>query len=333
LSRPTLLVATFVLVALALGTTARTPEAQTNASTYGACRPGEDAISAPALPETVELGRCPVEGRVIADNGVGTFLPPPGQSVYVESFTTEGSQELEVTRRRDGTVELGHVGDEVEEAQGEPEIAPAASGPGECSDRAFDNLDRRVEFPLRWSFNPNTTPDELSSKGALGAIRRGTANIADTHSGCSRGDRVPEDMVYEGRTNARAQVGTGGHCSGNDLKTVVSFGNLPQGSLAVACIITAVDEPYNRLKWSDIMINKADHSWTTNPGTRCRGKYDLESTVTHERGHTYGLGHVSESSHGNLTMSERSNGACQASERSLGRGDVLGLIRKYRNYP
>jgi hypothetical protein len=62
----------------------------------------------------------------------------------------------------------------------------------------------------------------------------------------------------------------------------------------------------------------------------CNHRYDLESTVTHERGHTFGLGHVSESNHGNLTMSSASNGACQFSERTLGRGDVLGLANKYR---
>ena len=55
----------------------------------------------------------------------------------------------------------------------------------------------------------------------------------------------------------------------------------------------------------------------------------MESTVTHERGHTFGLAHVSERRHGKLTMSSDSEGACQTSERTLGRGDVLGLARKY----
>ena len=51
--------------------------------------------------------------------------------------------------------------------------------------------------------------------------------------------------------------------------------------------------------------------------------------MTHERGHTFGLNHVAESGHGNLTMSTIINGTCQASERTLGRGDVIGLDRKY----
>ena len=56
----------------------------------------------------------------------------------------------------------------------------------------------------------------------------------------------------------------------------------------------------------------------------------LASTaVERERGHNFGLGHVSESDHGNLTMSDRSNGPCQSSERSLGRGDAKSLNNKY----
>ena len=111
---------------------------------------------------------------------------------------------------------------------------------------------------------------------------------------------------------------------------MVSFGKLPRTALAVACTYYSTDPRYKRVHWSDIKINKTNFNWTTRPEARsCRGKYDLASTVTHERGHTFGLGHVSESSHAKLTMSDRSNGPCQSSERSLGRGDVLGLASKY----
>jgi hypothetical protein len=106
---------------------------------------------------------------------------------------------------------------------------------------------------------------------------------------------------------------------------------LPRSALAVTCTYYSGNPGYERVHWSDIKINKTSYDWTTRPGSRCKGKYDLESTVTHERGHTFGLGHVSESSHARLTMSDRSNGPCQSSERSLGLGDWKGLCGKYRD--
>jgi hypothetical protein len=292
-------------------------------------------IPAAELPERVDLDHCPIGGSVIRDHGVGTVLPEPGEAIYVEAMMTDGAQELEVARFGDGTVELEHVGDESVEAQDEPEIGVAGSSQGECSDNAFTHNSWWVHledprFPrLRWYYNPKTTPDELSSSGAVSAIRRGTANITETQSNCRRGDRVPEAMSYEGTTSANAQIGSRGNCSGNDGMTVVSFGRLSKGMLAATCTVYVKDRPYDRVKWSDIMINKAHHRWTNNPGARsCRSKYDLESMITHERGHTFGLGHVSESSHPKLTMSTGMF-ACQSSERTLGLGDWLGLKRKY----
>lgn len=91
--RLTLLVAALTLAALAVGLISRAPEAQTTSPGVDeACRSGGVSIPAASLPETVELEDCPIGGRVITDNGIGTVLPPLGRSVYVDATTTEGSQ-------------------------------------------------------------------------------------------------------------------------------------------------------------------------------------------------------------------------------------------------
>jgi hypothetical protein len=335
--RPILLITALTLAVLTVVIVTGASSAQTKQRTYDACQPGQDTITASRLPDTVSLQRCPVGERVIRDNGVGTVLPDPGQSVFVDATTTEGFQEFEVTRYRDGTVDLNHVGDESEDAQTSSENVTAASGPGECSDRAFNLRNYKVFVVLRGYFNTNSTPNELSRKAAVRAVRRGTADVYDTRNNCHMGDRVPDrgrhraGMSYEGSIRARAQVGTGGNCIGQDRKSVVSFGTLRGSALAVTCTERHLIKGKWHTKWSDIMLNKTHFQWTTRPRSRsCNGrKYDVESTVAHERGHTFGLDHVSESTHGNLTMSDRSNGPCQLSERSLGRGDVRGLARTY----
>lgn len=304
----------------------RTPAAQTTGPE--ACRSG-GPVAAAALPESLDLENCPINGRVIMDNGIGTVVPGPGESVHVDALTRDGSQELEVTRYRDGTVDLEQVGDE---SQSGPLIG-AQSSPGECSDAKFELRDYKVFVVLRGYFNPRTTPKELSRKAAVRAVRRGTADITSTRNNCGFRDRVPSyaGMSYEGSTKRRAQIGTNGDCGGQDRYSVVSFGTLPKGALAVSCTESHKMKDGWHTKWSDIMLNKARHNWTTRPqAPSCSNRYDVESSVAHERGHTFGLGHAApESSHRYLTMSETSNGPCQSSERSLGRGDVLGLARKY----
>lgn len=297
------------------------------ASVLKACAAGQGKIEASRLPDVVEPGRCPVGDRIIADNGVEGVLPARGSSVYAEALDVSGAQELVITHRTDGTIELGKVGND--SAAAETTTRTASSAPAECSDGAYSRLSYRVQPGLRYFFNRATTPSELTPSAAEGAIVRATANVANTRNACGLGDRVPVGMAYAGATRAAAGVTTSGGCGRNDGTSVVSFGALPSGILAVTCTYYNVVNGPDPVTASDVKVN-AGPTWTTNPAaTSCRNRYDLESIMTHERGHTFGLSHVAESTHRNLTMSTTINGPCQASERTLGRGDVLGLDGKY----
>lgn len=79
---------------------------------------------------------------------------------------------------------------------------------------------------------------------------------------------------------------------------------------------------------ADIRINTA-YRWTVTPTSGCSNQWDLQSVLTHEFGHFFGLLHVSESTHGNLVMSTKINGTCQTNERTLGKGDLRAMIVKY----
>ena len=320
-----------MILAYAGSAPARASEDETEA-----CAPGLEDIDAAKLPSTVDPDKCSIRGREIVDGDIGTELPEPGTGIYAEVVTTEGPQELLVTHEKDGSIGLSHTGPDLDAGDSQDQAQPfstdrsASSTSKGCGDRAYNNLRYKVESGLRYKYNRGTTPSELSRRGATNAIRGGTINITNTRNPCRLGDRVPVGFSYAGKTARRADVGSG-RCTKSDGQSVVSFGRLSKGTLGITCTIFQIRNGLDKVIASDLQINKTSAKWTTNPSARsCRRKYDLKGLVTHERGHTFGLGHVSERYHGALTMSPFVEGYCQTSERSLGRGDVIGLARKYR---
>ena len=310
---------------------ARTPAAQTGSQILEACEADEREIEASALPDVVGPAECPVGGRRIVDGPVASVVPPPGEGVYAETLAPEGAQELEIRKLQDSSIELGDVGDEPGEAEvGETlrSIVAARSASDECRDTAYQSNGLRVVDSLGFRINLDSIPEELARKSAAGAIRRAGGNITDTANGCKMGDRVPADLNYNGDADAQA-IGPDG-CVQGDRTNVVAFGDLESGIFARTCTYFTVEPGFDRVTGSDVEVNKEDYRWTTRPRARsCKGLFDLEAVMTHERGHTFGLGHVLEENHRPMTMSNIINGPCQSSERSLGRGDVRGLDVKY----
>lgn len=319
-------------VALALGTLAvgvsvQMSFAQAGPEVHEACKGSGGEIRAADLPRRVEPGTCPASGQVIVDNGVGSIVPDPGEGVHVEGIGPAGVQELGIERHRDGTLELMSVGDE----SGGTWKPSAVAGPAPCSDRAFADQDTRLESDLPWYFKRSSTPGEVTRDDAEKAIRRAGTNVISARNECGLEDNVPVGLPYQGNTDSAADMDADGICTGNDGMSEVSFGWLPDPRLAQECKSYVINgSGYDRVRTSDIKINKRNFEWTTRPEARsCRGSHDLQGVMTHERGHTFGLGHVSEKDHGKLTMSPNI-GPCQQSERTLGRGDVLGLNGKYQ---
>ncbi|MGB3632479.1 MAG: matrixin family metalloprotease [Rubrobacteraceae bacterium] len=304
-----------------------------NSKVLEACKNGKDQVSAENLPPEVSLEECPVEDRAIVDNGVEAVLPDAGEGVYAEVLTAKGSQELVVARRDDGTVELNKVGDDVEESSSddaESTFYGAESGPNPCRDRAYTLSRWKVYDRIAYRYNYRTTPRNLNRRAAGRAVRGAGANIVNNRNSCRIGDRVESGLAFQGGTRRTADVGSTGRCTRSDGRSVVSFGRLGD-YLAVTCTFFTLRNGYDEVTSSDVRIDRSNVRWTTRPRARsCRRAYDVESVITHEFGHTFGLDHVSETRHPNQTMSPLINGPCQLSERTLGRGDVLGLTRKYR---
>jgi hypothetical protein len=263
-------------------------------------------------------------GKRVEDHGVAVIVPPRGHSVFAEALTVDGSQELGVETTIAGEVIISDWGDESDMGDDSDTGAP-----GQCNDGAYSLRQHRWPSSYRWYFNAGSTPDGVNLDRAEEAMRDAVRNIVFANNTCGLADNVSATAAYQGRTNMGVQITSDSACYGvGNGTSSVSFGTLPQGTLGRSCVWVSLDgvSAYE----GDVRLNKAHHSWFARLWPSCSGKWSIETVMTHEHGHTFGLGHASpESEHKWLTMSPGLNGTCQESETTLGLGDIRGLEQKY----
>jgi hypothetical protein len=175
---------------------------------------------------------------------------------------------------------------------------------------------------LDWRFKASSTPSYMTASDALTVIKRSFKNITRARNDCGRSDRVSATSNYLGTTSRAVGVSKIGECTWDGHNTI-AFGAIPAGYLALTCVHyigTSIVEADMRLatgfKWALSLSG-------------CFNRYMLESVVTHEVGHAFGLDHVGEASHGRLTMSRNMDGTCENQEATLGLGDMKGLEALY----
>jgi hypothetical protein len=282
----------------------------------------------------VLIGAAP--GDLIEDVGVSAIVPEVGHGVSGSTLAEDGAdQDIVLETLEGGIVMACKLGDDslsTEDSMGSTEPTHASGSPPECEDDLYTTLPSKWYSTMYWLFNAGSTPSEVSVDAAEGALRDGGQNITGADNDCGVPDYVHAVQSYSGRTTRGVNITTGAGCGSDDGYNVVGWGTLPVGILGVNC------NWYGGLFTfeSDVRLNKAQgYRWVVTPGGSCLGKWFVEGVMTHERGHTFGLDHVSESSHGNLTMSTAINHACSGSdtsldeERTLGSGDLAGLIDLY----
>lgn len=209
---------------------------------------------------------------------------------------------------------------------GAPETPPSAAldAPSACSDGAYSLLGGHWIDTLEWSFKASSTPIYLDSADVLVVLKRSFDNMTDAHNDCGLPDTIGATAQYLGQTGYAPSVTRRGRCAASDGRNVIGFGSLPSGTLAVTCVRTG---NWGRIVESDIRINSSV-AWEL-AASSCSFEELLEPTMTHEIGHAFGLGHVSESRHGWLTMSTYSDGSCSDAESTLGLGDIRGMRHLY----
>jgi hypothetical protein len=197
---------------------------------------------------------------------------------------------------------------------------PPGNATGACADPAFALNDMYWPDGFEWYFDQESVPDEYDRDEVLDIIKRAFDNITSARNDCGLADKVTATWHYRGHTSENA-------CGRSTFQNVVGFDKLPRRSsiLAEVCPFSA---PGEIPSYAHILIN-SNVAWSLTPDSCTGRQQDLETTLTHEVGHIFGLDHVGERQHGDLTMSPRSNGACDTEELTLGLGDVLGLEELY----
>lgn len=187
-----------------------------------------------------------------------------------------------------------------------------------CSDSAHRSEGGRQPGTYRWSFKSSTTPNGLSKSAVTAVLQKSFSNITGANNDCGRADFNNATHQYLGTTSRSPS------CNSQDGQNVVAFGHLNFGILAVTCYWVRG----GKITEADMKITTAE-SWALSMAS-CHGAMPLlESTITHEAGHVFGLDHVGENKHGRLTMSPYIDGNCEANEATLGLGDMLGLEEMY----
>jgi hypothetical protein len=190
-----------------------------------------------------------------------------------------------------------------------------------CADFAYTLEAWRSGGTSTWYYNPANAPASVAST-ALSTITSSSQTVATGQNRCGSVPNVPTKQLYAGTTGIVAQVSASAACTGNDGRSVISWGTLPSSYLAYTCVY------YRRstglVLSADVLIDNKAHTWFTTKPLICVGVYDLGSVMTHERGHTAGLTHVDQTTHGSQTMSPKIT-PCDTSKRLLAAGDLAGL--------
>lgn len=272
-------------------------------------------------------------GEVATRGSAAAVVPERGVTVHAEVILSDGTfSTLELETLLDGRVLERIAADEGDDggatSDGEAEAgatsAALSSSPAPCNDRARSLMGHRWHERYEWRFAAGTTPTGLGKDAVEAALRRAVVNIVRSDNDCGMPDFVSATARYLGRTTRGTNVTRTGACGSRDGQNVVGFGALPTGILGVSCT-WSID---GRAIENDVRLNRGDHRWFVRRPSGCTNRFGIEAVMTHELGHTFGLGHVSESTHGHLTMSTRAP-PCSNAPSTLGRGDVIGLRALY----
>jgi hypothetical protein len=265
------------------------------------------------------------EGDIVVLGEIGVIVPPPGQTAGVIAEQDDGnSVRLVVQNPVGGAVRLVEAP--------EPVTGPVAvtdfATVNECNDGAYNLEGSHWTTNYSWYFDAGSTPSANSQANVEIGLQTGANAITNQRNKCGYVDKVSATNSYAGRTTAAPNLtanSTTVTCGNTDGKNVVGFGYLPTNYLAITCDWYGAD---NVSFEADIRLNSRRSWFSQAVPSGCSNKDGIEQVSTHEFGHVFGLAHVSQTTHPELTMSPQA-APCSNDKLNLGWGDIRGLRALY----
>lgn len=291
-----------------------------------ACAAYSRSPEASGLPQTFSDSACQWEGRVIRDSGVGLTVPAAGEEARLDALGLGGSRSLRLVHSEDGRISI--YGDAASGQASQQSGASSTPLPA-CSDGAFSTVGMRVVGGYSFSYNGYSAPSNVAASAAS-ALATAFTNASSAVTSCPAARHRGPAARYLGPVASRfANISSSLTCTRPDGYNTVSWLNGPRETLAVTCMWYSSGV----LRSSDAAMNRMTAFFTGNVPSGCSGSSDLVGVMTHEAGHTYGLGHADAGStdhalHANQTMNSLL-GPCTTKYRTLGTGDLNGMTALY----
>jgi hypothetical protein len=289
-------------------------------------------IPASAISSPLDLRNCPIVGRLIVrSNGtnMGLHVPRPGLGVGAYALTKTGDYVLTATNVNGRlTISTSAPAARTPKAAILANPAAAAADPA-CNELAVAYTGKLWNKTLNWYYNQSTVSRAgLDGPTTRDDMRQANANITLGMNNCGYSETGFRAYgAYQGTTSLFANINSAAQCTskfpdGQNTNSWGPFDSNHAGTLALTCWAWNTGSSYTTEADTYLGSNRG---LVTSFSPFCTSSYDMETVMTHEWGHSYGLAHETAGPHEVMYPYVT---PC-ALRRHLGHGDYAGMANLY----